>query len=93
MNLGLFKFKHGEEMICEYLDKGTHYYVQNTAGMIPNEDFSWNLVTWMPYTNATHGLDLPKDNVWFVVNLSKDMAEYYVNWKETLHKLRQEKEQ
>lgn len=92
MNIGLFKFKYGEEMIAEFLDKGEYYYIQNTAALMPTENMTWNLVTWMPYTDITKGFNLPKEQVWFVTPLCGDMVSYYANWKEALNKLQTEKQ-
>jgi hypothetical protein len=90
MNIGLFKFKYGEEMIAEFLDKGEYYYIQNTASLMPTENMTWNLVTWMPYTDITRGFKLPKDQVWFITPLCGDMLSYYENWKQALNKLQSE---
>jgi len=84
MNLGLFKFKYGEEIIAEYMESGNSYIVKNTASLMPTDDFHWHLVTWMPYTNVKNGFSLPKSEVWFVTELSDDMKEYYYNWKKAL---------
>ena len=34
MNLGLFKFKYGEEIVAEYTEHDDYYFVKNTAGLI-----------------------------------------------------------
>jgi hypothetical protein len=81
MQLGLFKFKYGEEIIAEYTESGNSYFVQNTAGLVPAEDFHWHLMTWMPYTTIKNGFNIPKSEIWFVTELSEDMKEYYYNWK------------
>lgn len=90
MNLGLVKFKYGEEIICEYEYREMHLYVKNTAALLPTENLGWNLVTWMPYTDVKNGFLLPKEQIWFITPLSKDMEEYYFNWKEALFKIRTE---
>jgi len=87
MEIGLFKFTYGEEMIAEYEDRGEHFYVQNTGTLIPNENMSWNLVTWMPYTNIKNGFLIPKEMVWFVTPICEDMISYYENWKQSAKKL------
>jgi hypothetical protein len=84
MNLGLFKFKYGEEIVAEYLEYDDYYFVKNTAGLMATEDFHWQLMTWMPYTNVRNGHKLPKSEIWFVTELSDDMKTYYYNWKTAL---------
>ena len=49
MNLGLFKFKYGEEIVAEYTEHDDYYFVKNTAGLMATEDFHWQLMTWLPY--------------------------------------------
>jgi hypothetical protein len=87
MKLGLFKFKYGEEMIAEYEIFENSYYIQNAAALMPTNEMSWHLLTWLPYTTAKKGMHLPKSEVWFVADLEKDMIEYYENWKKAAKKL------
>lgn len=77
----LIKFKHGEEIICEAQDMGTHYSVKNCAMLLPVENESWHLMTWMPYTTARDGVTIKKDDILLVANLESDMQKYYEKWK------------
>jgi len=86
MKIALFKFKYGEEIITEYEDRGDQYFIQNTAGLVPAENFHWHLVTWMPYTNVKNGQLIPKSEVFFITELSQDMLTYYHNWRIALEK-------
>lgn len=90
MKLGLFKFKYGEEMIAEYEVLQDTYYIQNAAALMPTNEMSWHLVTWMPYTTVKKGMHLPKSEIWFVADLETDMIEYYHNWKNAANKLIEE---
>lgn len=92
MKTGLIKFKYGEEIIAEYQDTEKGLFVENTAALMPTENFHWHLVTWMPYTNVKNGFLIPKSEIWFIANLSEDMDAYYQNWKKAVKiKLEEEK--
>lgn len=82
----LFKFRYGEEMICEATKVEGGWRVQNTAALMPVENFQWHLVTWMPYTAIKDGFFLPESEVWFTAPLANDMEEYYSKWKKALLK-------
>lgn len=92
MKLGLFKFKYGEEMIAEYQEYQDRYFVQNTAALIPTNEMSWHLVTWMPYTKVKEGQYLSKSEIWFVTELADDMATYYQNWKKASKQILEKEE-
>lgn len=80
----LIKFKHGEEIICEAEDLGNEYFVKNCASLMPMENQSWHLLTWMPYCNATDGIKIGKEHIIFVADLESDMLKYFQQWKEIL---------
>ena len=81
MNKGLIKFKYGEEIIAEYEKTANGLYVQNTAALLPTENFQFHLVTWMPYTNIRAGFVIPASEIWFITDLAEDMDTYYERWK------------
>lgn len=80
----LIKFKHGEEIICEAEDLGQEYFIKNCAALMPVENQSWHLLTWMPYCNATDGIKINKENIIFVADLESDMEKYFEKWKSIL---------
>lgn len=84
MKNGLFKFKYGEEIISDYEDRGEYYFIKNSAGLIPSEEGGWLLMIWEPYSTIFEGFMLPKSEVWYVVNLSKQMDDYYTKWKKAI---------
>jgi hypothetical protein len=80
----LIKFKSGEEIICEAEDNGDHFYIKNAASLLPMENQSWHLVTWMPYTTAYKGIKINKQDTIFIADLEEDMQKYYNKWKDIL---------
>lgn len=89
MKTGLLKFKYGEEIICEYEKKETHTHIKNMTAMIAVENHNWQLVTWLPYAKIREGIDIPNSEILFLSDLSEDMEEYYIKWKEALEKKRE----
>lgn len=80
----LIKFRYGEEIICEAQDMGSEYFVKHAASLIPTENQSWHLVTWMPYSNVRNGIKIKKEDILFVADLEDDMKTYYDKWKNIL---------
>jgi N-acetylneuraminic acid mutarotase len=85
MKDALVKFRYGEEVICQLEDLGIRVSYKNCATLLPMENQSWHLVTWMPYSNARYGVSINKNDVLFVVGLEKDMQQYYDKWKTALN--------
>lgn len=84
MNIGLIKFKYGEEIICEYEKIDKQFFIKNAAFMMPMENNQWHLMTWLPYTQVKDGITLNEENILFVTPLSSEMIEYYQKWQEAL---------
>ena len=81
----LIKFRYGEEVICQLEDRSSEYHIKNCATLLPMENQSWHLVTWMPYSNARYGVSVKKEDILFVIGLEKDMQQYYDKWKTALN--------
>ena len=86
MKTVLIKLNYGEEIIGDVVEQTDGYQIKNVATLLPTEEMSWHLVTWMPYTNVRHGVFIKKTDVLFVTELASEMSEYYEKWKQALEK-------
>lgn len=82
----LIKLNYGEEIIGEAIEQNDGFYIKNVATLLPTEEMSWHLITWMPYTNVRHGVHIKNSDILFVTELSSEMDEYYAKWKQALEK-------
>ena len=82
----LIKFNYGEEIICDAIEQNDGYYIKNVATLMPTEEMSWHLITWMPYSNVKNGVYIKNNDILFVTDLASEMAEYYQKWKLALEK-------
>lgn len=82
----LIKLNYGEEIIGEAIEQNDGYYVKNVATLLPTEEMSWHLITWMPYSNVRNGVHIKNSDILFVTELATEMQEYYEKWKQALEK-------
>lgn len=86
MKTVLIKFNYGEEIICDAVEQNDGYYIKNVATLLPTEEMSWHLITWMPYSNVRNGAHIKNGDILLVTDLAPEMKEYYEKWKQALEK-------
>lgn len=80
MNVKIIKLKNSEEVLCEMVEeKDDAYVIKNPCVLVPTQQQKIAMAPWLPFAELKKGLDIPKDQVLFVVDVIAEISEQYVN--------------
>jgi hypothetical protein len=78
MEVKIVRLNSGEEIICGYSVTGETVSLKDPAVLIPSPEGKLLLARWLPYASHPEtGIQLSLNQVTFVVDPQKDLADHY----------------
>jgi hypothetical protein len=76
-DIKIVRLTSGEEIICQFEEKGDIATLKNPAVLIPSPEGKLLLARWLPYADVEDGIDLQTRHFVFVVNAQKQLEDHY----------------